>query len=240
MRILVSFADGAFKARAAPFAAQAEQLSAFDAIRVYDREQLPPEFLRQHGDYLRGRGFGYWIWKPVVILEALSACDDGDLVTYMDAGFSPNPAGRPRMTEYYGICQGHPDRMLSFQNVHTENLWTKSDLAVRLGVLDRPEIIATSQLGAGMMIMANTASNRDLMREWAAIAVEQDYHFSDDSPSVEPNHPKFRGHRHDQSISSLLRKLRGTAITHYEVQSYAGEIDRMQKRVPFWKSRLTA
>lgn len=240
MRLLVSFADGPHKPRAEPFRAQAQALGAFDRIEVFDTGRLPRAFVERHRGFLHGRGFGYFIWKPVVIAEALSGCQEGDLVTYLDAGFTLNPGGRSRMEEYFEICRSHEHRMLSFQNVHTENMWTKADLAVRLGVLHRPEIMATSQLTAGFVVVENTRSNRDLIHEWAALAVEDGYHLSDDSPSVEPNHPGFQEHRHDQSISSLLRKLRGTAITHYEVQSYAGAIPAMQARVPAWATRLTS
>lgn len=36
------------------------------------------------------------------------------------------------------------------------------------------------------------------------MACENNYHYLDDSKSLEKNHPKFIEHRHDQSILSLL------------------------------------
>lgn len=201
---------------------------------MFNGERLPGDFLERHRDILRARGFGYWIWKPVIIADVLSRCAEGDLVTYLDAGFTLNVGGRPRMKEYFDICRAHPDRMLSFQNIHTEAMWTKADVAARLGVLHRPEIMATSQLIGGFVVMENTKSNSSLIREWAALTVEDNYRLADDSPSVIPNHPLFREHRHDQSIFSLLRKLRGTAVTSFE-QPY----DFIREHLPAWPDRLT-
>ena len=69
------------------------------------------------------------------------------------------------------------------------------------------------------------------------VAVADGYRYSDDSPSVLANHGEFREHRHDQSISSLLRKLRGTEITHYEVQLYDRYFTVLQPKLPAWATR---
>jgi hypothetical protein len=238
MYSLISFADGPFQPRAARFAAEAASLEVFDRIDVFRKEDLPQGFLSQHGSFLRGRGFGYWIWKPVVIAETLARRGPDDVVVYLDVGFTLTPSGRDRMLEYLSICRDSVDKMLSFMSVYTEEMWTKADLAVRLGVHDCPGIMATSQLAAGFLVLGNTASNRDLVNTWAELAVEDVYHFSDDSPSHAPNHHRFQEHRHDASISSLLRKVRGTSITHYEVQSYEAAIPAMRERVPAWAARL--
>ena len=34
------------------------------------------------------RGFGYWIWKPYIILNRLKKMKDGDILVYLDAGSS--------------------------------------------------------------------------------------------------------------------------------------------------------
>jgi hypothetical protein len=238
MYSLVSFADGPFRPRAARFAAQAASLEVFDRIDVLEKKDLPQRFLDQHGSFLHGRGFGYWIWKPVVIAEGLARLKPNDLMVYLDVGFTMDPRGRDRMLDYFRICRDSTDQMLSFMNVYTEEMWTKADLAVRLGVHGCPGVMSTSQLTSGFLVLGNTPSNRDLVNAWAEVAVEDGYRFSDDSPSRTENHHRFQEHRHDQSISSLLRKIRGTAITHYEVQSYADAISAMRKRVPAWATRL--
>ena len=239
---LCAFADGPFVSRKKQFLAEAEKLNIFHNILFFDRSMLSSIFIEQHNHFMHSqlRGFGYWIWKPHVIELALEAAMPGDVIVYLDAGFTLNDSGRDRFVEYIDITLDNSDRMLSFQNTHTEYRWTKADLAQRLGVLKSPCVMSTSQLSSGFILLGKTASNCDLVQEWKEIAVERNYHYSDDTPSETRNHPEFIEHRHDQSISSLLRKVRGTAITYYEVQSYAKHFDILKPRLPAWATRLRA
>lgn len=236
---LVSFADGVFTARRASFLQEAREMDVFDDVQVFNGSQLPTAFLHQHGDFLRAhtRGFGYWIWKPRIIAAALQESSVDDLVVYLDVGFTLNRGGRARLLEYLDIAIDSPYRMLSFQTVHTESLWTKADLAQHLGVAESPAVMCTSQLTSGFIILGKTAENIELIEHWQTVAVADGYRYSDDSPSVLPNHREFREHRHDQSISSLLRKLRGTTITHYEVQLYDRYFTALQPKLPAWATR---
>jgi len=236
---LVSFADGAFTARRAGFLQEAREMDVFDNVQVFEGLQLPANFLQQHGDFLRAhaRGFGYWIWKPRIIATVLQQSAADDLVVYLDVGFTLNRGGRARLLEYLDIALDSPYRMLSFQTVHTESLWTKADLAQHLGVASSPSVMHSSQLTSGFLILGKTADNIELVQHWQAVAVADGYRYSDDSPSVLPNHGEFREHRHDQSISSLLRKLRGTTITHYEVQLYDQYFTALQPKLPAWATR---
>jgi len=237
---LCAFADGAFAPRRAQFLSEAEQMEVFHELLFYELSTLPKSFSQRHNSFMlsQQRGLGYWIWKPVVIEMALEASSPGDIVVYLDAGFTLNKDGRSRLLEYLDIALDSADKMLSFQNIHTEYRWTKADLAQRLGVLNVPSIMNTSQLSSGFIVLGNTNSNIDLVREWKKISIEENYRYSDDSSSESKNHPEFVEHRHDQSISSLLRKMRGTAITHYEVQSYAPYFDKLKASLPAWATRL--
>lgn len=236
---LVSFADGAFAKRRQAFKKEALESSFFDSVTVYNLDSLPIFVKVSHADYMTktSRGFGYWIWKPIVILEVLKNASADDCIVYMDAGFSINTEGNLRFQEYLELTRESVEKMLSFNNVFTEAHWTKQDCAFEVGVDRQSSIMKTSQLGSGMIYLQKTSSNIDLLKEWYHIATKDNYHFSDDSPSKIENHPNFREHRHDQSISSLLRKLRGTEITHYEVQDYQGRFKEMKGDLPAWATR---
>jgi hypothetical protein len=240
--LLVSFGDGPFAGRKRGFIHEAQCLNVFDDILFFNASQLPDDFKERHMPFMRlqSRGFGYWIWKPQVIRTALERATHNDLVMYVDAGSTLNFSGRDRLLEYFEIAMDSPFKMLSFQNVHTECMWTKADLAKRLGVDGASHIMKTSQLSSGLIVLGKTPSNIDLIRQWQDVAVEENYRFSDDSASVLPNHPNFREHRHDQSISSLLRKLRGTTITHYEVKKYDRFFEAQKMRLPVWATRLSS
>ncbi|MGO1120930.1 hypothetical protein ACTL6U_19675 [Rhodovibrionaceae bacterium A322] len=234
---LVSFADGWFKSRKAGFEESARKSGFFDSCQVYDGSSLPEEFKSAHNDFMRSkRGFGYWIWKPVVILEKLKEANPDDCVVYLDAGSSLNPNGRRRFQEYLEIVRCSPFKMLSFALVHTEAHWTKQNCASRIGVDRASPHMKTSQLAANLVVLQKTKSNIELLEEWREVAVADGYRYSNDTPSDEKNHPDFQEHRHDQSIFSLLRKLRGTEITHHEAQQ-DGRYHEMKQKIPVWLTR---
>lgn len=237
---LVSFADGKFSKRKDQFHAEARQSNFFSDVNIYSFESLPHDFRTKHGAFMQenARGFGYWIWKPIVILEALKQTEPGDCVVYLDAGFTINPAGGRRFQEYIEIAQAHPSGMLSFVHRRTEAHWTKADLFAQLGLSLASAEAKTSQYGSGFLVLLNTRKNRDFLESWAEIATSKSYHFSDDSTSVTQNHPDFNEHRHDQSIASLLHKLNGTAITYYESAHFSGHSLDLNPSVPAWATRL--
>lgn len=236
---LVSFADGPYIPRTQEFITQAQEMKLFNEIIIYNSANLSENFKMHHLEYMRNteRGFGFWIWKPQAILETLDHSSPDDLIIYIDIGFTLNPNGRNRFVEYIEITLESEWKMLSFYNTHTEYKWTKMDLAKRLSIDHSALIMKTTQLASGLIFLCKTESNDDLINEWKTIAIESNYHFSDNSPSAYPNHPLFKEHRHDASIASLLRKIRGTAITHYEVQAYP-HFEDQKELLPAWATRL--
>ena len=239
---LVSFADGLFARRAKAFAREAASLGIFDKISVNNFGSMTAEFRRKHGRFIQDnpRGFGYWLWKPHVILDALSLASPDDVIIYSDAGFHINSGlkARDRMLDYIAITSASRFRMLSFMNVHTEYRWTKADLAARLDVSGDPEILGTSQIASGLLFLKPTESNVALIKDWAQISEEDGYRYLDDTSSRIPNHPEFQEHRHDASISSLLRKKRGTSLTFFEVQSYEWAWQASKGVLPMHADRL--
>jgi len=235
---LVSFADGAFMDRGSEFAEEAAATNFFDSITVFKLADLSNDFLEPHKDFMMAnrRGFGYWIWKPQVVLQLAEKSAPEDIIVYMDAGFELNSNAALRFKDYIDLVMAHSSKMLSFSNTHTEYIWSKRDLASRLEIDFESSLLKTTQLAAGFFLMQNTQENLELIKTWRNIAVEGNYHFSDDSPSKVNEHSLFREHRHDASIFSLLRKLRGTEITHYEVQTYP-HFNALKSQLPAWASR---
>ncbi len=236
---LVSFADGAYKDRRDGFISEAKRMEVFDTISVSSLTDLPAAFLDKHQNYMLStpRGFGYWIWKPVVIRRALEHASADDVVIYLDVGFTLNPDGRRRMLEYFDIIRSAPDRMLSFQIPQIEKKWTKRSLLDRLDADNLSHVTLTGQLISGCIFLQRTPSNVDLIHQWADLAVEDNYKYSDDSPSISQNYEGFAEHRHDQSISSILRKMRGTVINYFEGKMLNNFFQSNQNQLPLWATR---
>jgi hypothetical protein len=153
----------------------------FLIIFFFDHSTLASPFRKQHNNIMHSqrRGFGYWIWKPHVIEMALETASPADVAIYLDAELILNTRVRNRLLEYIDTTLDSPGKMLSFQNIHTKHRWTRADLAKRLGVLEKPRIMSTSQLSSGFILLGNTGSNGDLVRERKKVALEKNYHYSD-------------------------------------------------------------
>lgn len=101
--VLCSFGDSRYGASRERLQEQAEDFDLFDAIHLYNEYDLPTSFREDFNEQLRAdvRGFGYWVWKPRVILETLSKMDDGDVLLYVDMGCHLNSRGKERLLEYW-------------------------------------------------------------------------------------------------------------------------------------------
>lgn len=192
---------------------EAESSGYFASVTVYTQDTTPG--LDQHAAFIARapRGYGYWIWKPLVLLDRMRAVPEGDIVIYMDAGcaIQSSPASRPLFDAYINAVLTHPTKRIGFLQGHIESTWCKEDLFERLSVDVRSPIRSTGQYWGGGQIMVNTPTNRKLLDKWHRLMKEADYHYVDDSPSKEPNAPSFREHRHDQATISILFKQNGCA-----------------------------
>ena len=67
---------------------QAKESNFFDNIFIYNEYNLPKdekfETLLSH-KLVPSRGFGYWCWKPFIILKTLENLKDGDKVLILEA-----------------------------------------------------------------------------------------------------------------------------------------------------------
>ncbi|MDI9314004.1 MAG: hypothetical protein QM529_04945 [Hydrotalea sp.] len=193
--------------------AEATASGYFDRVLGFSENDLDKKFWAKHQEFILShpRGFGYWLWRPQLVLQTLAKIDDGDMVVFADAGCTINAgaAAKKRMADYIDIVKKSKSGILSFQIKQLEKHWTKNDLLLALKADDK--IKNSGQLLGGVWLLKKCAASMAVVREWRRIA-ESDYHLIDDSPSRSKNDAGFCEHRHDQSIFSILRKQIGTEI----------------------------
>lgn len=218
-KIFLTFADKRLQRSLDRIANQAETMGCYDTIITATEYDLDEEFRIRFSDKLRPevRGFGYWSWKPQIILQTLEAMDEGDLLQYSDVGCWLNPAGKKRLQEYFELVSNEPSGVLAFQVKNTfgdpsldrfslpEYLWTKGDLFDYFAVRKKEAITHTEQIGAGVIFIKKCDTSRSLLHEWLQV-FEDDFSLTNDSPSHSPNFKGFKEHRHDQSIFGILCK----------------------------------
>lgn len=85
--VFVAYADIRFAESLKRIKRQAKRTHRFDKIFVYTSKDLP-DYIKYSPLFAYSRGGGYWAWKPYVVMDALSKCEEGDIVCYADSGCS--------------------------------------------------------------------------------------------------------------------------------------------------------
>ncbi|WP_104721497.1 hypothetical protein [Helicobacter mesocricetorum] len=217
---LVSFGDTRLGISICRFKQQAESLGVFDNIFIYTEASLPLEFMEDFkeriytinakGERLSTRGFGYWCWKPKVILMALEQIKEGDLLIYCDIGCEFEAKNRDSLLDMLKDLDNN--EMLGLVMGHLEKVWNKADLLKHFNLLDNEEFLNSGQCAAGIVFLKKTPKTIQIIKEWLEV-FKTHFHLVDDSPSKIPNLPEFKENRHDQSIYSILNK-------RYKIKNY--------------------
>lgn len=248
-KIFLSFADARLRESALRIKRQAVSLGVYDKVFIADESWLDADFRNRYKSKLipGSRGYGYWIWKPQIILQILQKMNAEDILQYTDVGCHLNLKGKGRLFEYFDLTNVSKTGILAFQaKPPTGPLsydgrpllelldfqWTKGDLLDYFGVRTNQEILATPTIGAGIVFMKKTDFAVHLVEDWAAVA-DHDFSLIDDTPSRSQNISGFIEHRHDQAIFSLLCKLNKVeTLSAYEYW-YPSRDDRY---CPDWQS----
>lgn len=210
---------------------QAKESNFFDNIFIYNEYNLPKderfESLLSH-KLVPSRGFGYWCWKPFIILKTLEKIKDGDILVYADIGCHINKEGKKRFYEYLDIVIEH--KALCFKSHWVEAHYTKSDLFNYFDKLNDKNITDTTQRPSGFFICEKNNINLEFVKRWLQVYYD-DFSLIDDTPSKIPNLDGFVENRHDQSVFSILSKI----YNFYTIA--AGEFEINIKHFPFNASR---
>lgn len=190
--------------------AEASQMPSFKSVRICNETCLhDTQFWTEHSDFIHKnrRGFGYWIWKYALILEALERLPECSSIVYADGGCALNINGAHRLSQYPQIAQASGGLLL-FDLGLPEKAYTKRDTGERIFPHVDCERWGTQRVG-GILTVINCPLVRKFFKEALQIASEEKYHYLDDSPSIKQENVEFLSHRHDQSITSLLSKKYG-------------------------------
>jgi hypothetical protein len=133
---------------------------------------------------------------------------DGNILLYLDCGCEIDNRFAKHFDNLFEIVKR--DYIIGSQ-ICIERRWNKIDLIVKLDMLEDRHMNSLQRQGCTNMFYI-CDKTRELVNRWYELACN--YHFIDDSPSVLPNFPDFREHRHDQSIFSLLTKKMGLYSKH--------------------------
>jgi hypothetical protein len=248
-RIFLTFTDDMMAKARRRICRQARAMKIYTRIIGASEYDLDPEFRKHFEKHLvpGAKGFGYFAWKPQIVRQTLDKMKNDDILHYVDAGCHLNPKGGWRLKEYFALAQSSPTGILGFEHRppegrlhydgrqlpdYAEYKYTKGDLIDRLRVRNNNDLLNQQQIVGTTFFIRKCDSSVAFVNEWLSIPYEK-FSLIDDTPSVSPNIEGFIVHRHDQSIFSLLGKLRGiTTISDCEF-SYLSQEDC---RYPDWEA----
>ena len=182
------------------------EIGKVDEHYSFGPNDIDKDFREKNKEILsRHRGNGYWLWKPYFMLKTLKEkLKEGDYLIYTDATIL-------YMNSTYVLIDFLKEQkaeMWIYRIPFIEKHYTKRDAFVLLGV-DKPFYTDTYQYLAGMEIYKKSNHTEKFLEQFLYYA--QDKRIITDDPNTQGlnNYPGFRGHRHDQSILSLLIKKNG-------------------------------
>ena len=196
---------------------QAKELGIFDKIFLYSENNLPKYALKRCQSIIKAtnsrKGFGYYSWKPAVILDAMQKIDYQDILIYTDAGSHLNKNGKTKLMKYISDTEANDILITQLNSELCDLKYTKNDtIDLFRQRLLTTAILNTGQIQGGNIFLIKNDYTLSLMEQFNELMSEKNVHYFDDSPSYTPNYQDFVTNRHDQSIFSLLLKC-----NHYGV-----------------------
>lgn len=149
------------------------------------------------------KGHGYWIWKPLVILDYLAKNPDISKFLYLDAGcdIHANPLAIPQFDELWDTLNHYGVVAFEMQGL-LEKHWSKKRL---FQTLDPQLAFAETNQLAGTLFAMRRDFAEVALREWHRLMQSEKHSLLIDTPRS-AEEVFFIEHRHDQSIFSLLMK----------------------------------
>lgn len=190
---------------------QANELKVFASVNGLTDVDLraDPEFWGKHGHFIEtsGRGFGFWLWKPYIILKALSSLNDGEIIMYIDSGCELDPSKLHEIPQYIEHVKTHGmwGTRGSPWDFSNDIQYCKRDASIKYNL--PVSALEKGHIQGSIHIVMKCESTLNILREWYSDC--EDYQCISDAPSVHANFPSFIDHRHDQSIYNLILKKYG-------------------------------
>ena len=187
---------------------QAYDIRVFDDLQIFTDEDLKcdTDYWNKHGAFTLAnrRGYGYFLWKPYLIMKTMQKIKDGDILVYADAGCEIDPENEERIDQLRHLFEVVKLDKIIGSECNLERKMNKMDILVNMGVLDNEKILNSSQRQATAVMFYKCKDTMTFAKTWYEMGCI--YSNIDDSQSVYRNFPFYDEHRHDQSIFSLLTK----------------------------------
>ncbi len=183
------------------------------------------------------RGFGLWVWKPLIILDAIGKHPDAKGILYLDAGceLNFNDNSKKRFQEYIQLALERD--ILAFDIGELEFNYTDPLLIDYL----LPDLMQhESQTCATAFFVSNSKSNITFLQTWYATMLGENFEYLKSTEErlsqIRKMRSTFVEHRHDQSSFSLLLKKANIKPIRDETYWHPDWLT-LGKNYPIWQVR---
>lgn len=165
---LLTFSSSGY-ARPDRFLAQAKESAFFESISVFSNKEIRPLVWAKPLHFLlwRKKGFGFWLWKPRVILNKLLQLPEGEFLVYLDQGFHIQASGSTTLDNYLSKIQSSG----SWAGVFSAGDIYRPEFFVRKQMVEKhhPKFYESDfgdYVYAGILLVRNTQRARDAIGDW--------------------------------------------------------------------------
>lgn len=206
----ITYGDDKYKSSRERLAREAKVFQEFKSISIFSPQLLSPDFSLKYQNVLsQQRGGGYWLWKLDIIKQSLNKINENDFLLYMDAGCKLNSKAKAKFFEYIHKLNQSKYGILSFQMVdQPENKWTTKEIFQYFNL--NPDLQTDGQYIGGILLMKKCDHLRTYISEFEKCIKHNQLLITDTYNNNQANY--FKENRHDQSISSLIRKKIGSVV----------------------------
>lgn len=216
---------------------QAKNSKEFTKLKSYKPKDL--QYLANEKDLAfiseNKRGFGHWLWKPIIVLDFLLNNPEIESILYTDSGCDLNFNADSKITwqRYLGYLQNYDCVVFKMELI--EKYWTKEELF--LAFPKYRDFKDSEQILGGVFLMKRDFAIQ-FCKNWLNAMRTLDYHLLIDKYNTEIQIPNFRHHRHDQSFFSLLIKTYKSVLILDSLHEVYFEPDwHVGRKYPIWTSR---
>jgi len=243
----ITYGNDKFEKAKTRIVKEAHVFGEFNSVKAFGPEHLPKDFTNNYEQILNmPRGGGYWIWRPIIIQQALDKMNDDEYLVYLDAGCTINTKGKHRFNEYLQLLDDNKNKygILSFQmsgnngpgSLEKEKFWTTKQIFDYFEIEPDSSIGNSGQYLGGVLVMKKNEHLLTYMKEYTKTILSNPV-LCTDYFNNQLQHQEFRENRHEQSITSILRKKMGSVVVDGDESWMVPFGQGESLKYPFWASR---
>lgn len=244
----ITYGDSKFEKSKQRLLNEAKEFGVFKTIKGYGPKDLSEDFIKKHCDIFKhSRGGGYWIWRPYILRQAINNINDNEYLVYLDAGCTINKSGKKRFYEYIHNLENSQNNygILSFQMTNTngkgeiqkEKWWTTGQIFNIFNIKPDSDIGESGQYLGGVLILKKNKHLLEYLDKYEKCIYENPLLITD-IYNDKDQHEGFKENRHEQSITSVLRKMHGSEVIEGDETWIVPFGQEESLKYPFWATRI--